>query len=208
MTKIWKPIKPPFAKHKAKILLEAVETGKFIFQIGEYDLIRKPSADVSVDKIKSKEIQKKIKYLKDCLVKFRKITGHGRGVTGVQVGIPERISVFWIEDKFIITINPKITNKSNKLYIYPEMCMSALPVIAPVVRPAWVEVEYYDENGVRQVWNTKDDTQPHIMMNRVLQHEIDHMNGIINIDLVKNPNELFLESDPKFYHEAKFEEVS
>ena len=85
--------------------------------------------------------------------------------------------------------------------------MSALPVIAPVVHPAWVEVEYYDENGKKQIWKTKDDSQPHIMMNRVLQHEIDHMNGIINIDLVNDPKELFLESDPKFYDNAKFEEI-
>jgi len=203
----WQPIKPPFAKHKNRIFKETAETGKFILQIGEYVELRKPSREVPVSKIKSKEIQNKIAYLKKCLIKFREITSHGRGITGVQVGIPERISVFYISDKFIVVINPKITKSSKKRFLYPEMCMSALPVIAPVVHPAWVEVEYYDENGKKQIWKTKDDSQPHIMMNRVLQHEIDHMNGIINIDLVNDPKELFLESDPKFYDNAKFEEI-
>lgn len=46
------------------------------------------------------------------------------------------------------------------------------------------------------------------MLNRVFQHEIDHMNGIINIDKVKSPKELILESDPDFHKNAKFEEVS
>ena len=65
----------------------------------------------------------------------------------------------------------------------------------------------YDENGNLKTWNTKDDTKLGKMMNRVFQHEMDHMDGIINIDKVKNPRDLILESNPEFYETAKFEEV-
>lgn len=85
--------------------------------------------------------------------------------------------------------------------------MSALPVIAPVARAAYVEVEYYDEKGAKKHWNLKESLIESKMMNRVLQHEIDHMDGIICVDLVKNPRELLLESDPKFYDKARFEVV-
>ncbi len=44
-------------------------------------------------------------------------------------------------------------------------------------------------------------------MNRVFQHEIDHMEGIINIDRCLS-KELTLESDPKFYKKTKFEKVN
>ncbi len=84
--------------------------------------------------------------------------------------------------------------------------MSASPIIVPVVRPSWIEFEYYDENGKKQIWNTKDDTKTNRIYNRVFQHEIDHMNGTINIDLV-NSSELILKSDPKFYDKASFIEV-
>lgn len=70
--------------------------------------------------------------------------------------------------------------------------MSVNPIIAPVDKPSWIEFEYLDEKGK--------------MYNRVFQHEIDHMDGIINIDLVKS-KELNFESDPSYYEKARFEEV-
>lgn len=44
-------------------------------------------------------------------------------------------------------------------------------------------------------------------MNRIFQHEIDHMDGIINIDRTESSKELLLESDPDFYKKAIFVEV-
>lgn len=195
--------KPPFSAFKKSVFLKAAKTTNFIFQIGEYPELRKTSREVSVSKITSKEMQEKLSFLKSCLLKYRKLTGYGRGITAVQIGIPERFSVVYTSEKLIIVINPEITKTSKELLRYPEICMSANPIIAPVVRSAWIEFEYYDESGKLQKWNNHDDK----ILNRVFQHEIDHMNGIINIDLVE-PKELFLESDPDFYKNAKFEEVN
>ena len=44
------------------------------------------------------------------------------------------------------------------------------------------------------------------MYNRVFQHEIDHLNGIINIDRVES-KELIFESDPNYYEKAEFKEA-
>ena len=202
----FKPNLPPFRKYKRKVFDRAANVGSFIFQIGESEDLRKPSNEVPVNKIKSVEYQAKFKYLKSCLKKYRELTGYGRGITAIQVGIPERFSVVHTLEKPLIIINPKITKKSAKKYLYSEMCMSANPIIAPTIRSAWIEFEYYNEIGEKKFWDTKDNSDLGRIMNRVFQHEIDHMDGIINIDRVKS-NQLILESDPKYYQTAKFIKV-
>jgi peptide deformylase len=199
---------PPFAGYKKSVFHKAAIVSDFIYQIGESDILRKSSVAVPISKIKSREMKEKLKYLKNCLDKYRKLTGYGRGIAAVQVGIHERFSIIYTPEKPIIIVNPKITKQSKNLLKYPEMCMSAVPVIAAVIRPAWIEFDYYDEEGLLNHWDQKDDTDTGRMMNRIFQHEIDHMEGVINIDLVKSPKELILESDPNFYKNAKFEEVS
>lgn len=205
--KSFKPKPAPFRKFKKKVFERVSLVADFIYQIGEFDDLRKPSKEVPLDKFKSLEYKLKFKYLKNCLRRYRKLTGYGRGITAVQVGIPERFSIIYTPEKSFIIINPKITKVSSKKYLYPEMCMSADPIIAPTIRPAWIEFEYLDEEGEKKFWNTKDDTDLGRMMNRVFQHEIDHMEGIINIDKVSS-KDLILESDPKFYSKkAKFIEI-
>lgn len=205
---MWKPAPAPFSEYKKNIFQKAAKVADFVYQIGETPALREPSTLVPVKEITGSEIQAKIKYLQDCLRRYRRLTGYGRGITGVQVGIPERISVIFNPDMEILTIiNPKITKRSSKYLKYPEICMSANPVISPVSRPAWIEFTYYNEKGVLKHWKTKDDTDSGRLMNRVFQHEIDHMEGIICLDKVAHPRELIMESDPAFYESAGFEEV-
>lgn len=223
---VWKPQLPLFRQYKQKVYQQIIKTGQFVYQVGELDKLRKKSKKVSVKSITSKEFRKKVKYVKKCLLKYRKLTGKGRGISAVQVGIPEAFSVIYFPEMLnqvqhdekgeykhqvdknglLTIINPKIIKSSSKLLKYPEMCMSVVPIISPNVRPSWIEFEYYDEFGNKRYWDTKDTDKKARMYNRVFQHEIDHINGIINIDLVKS-KELILESDPHFYEKAEFEKV-
>jgi peptide deformylase len=215
----WKPTPPPFRNFKRKVFKRAGSVSDFIYQIGESDHLRQPTKAVPLKKICTRQYKDKFKYLKNCLKRYRKLTGYGRGISAVQVGIPERFSVIYQGQSvnpsgkkdnggdMLIIVNPKITKKSKKIFSYPEMCMSANPVIAPIVRPSWIEFEYYTEDGEKKLWDTKDDTEVGKMMNRVFQHEIDHLDGIINIDKVKDASQLILESDPKFYQNAEFGKV-
>lgn len=204
---MWKPTKPPFVAHKNKIYKQITEL-EYIYQIGESDNLRKKSSNVKLSDIKSAEFRSKVKYLKDCLRSYRKTTGMGRGITGIQVGISESVAVIYmpeVKGEMLIIINPKVLKKSKSFYVYPEICMSASPIIASVKRSSWIEFEYYDETGNMQVWNKKDKRKEDKIYNRVFQHEIDHMDGIINIDLVSSKT-LILESDPTFYEKASFTE--
>lgn len=204
--KMWKPKKPPFRVHKKKVFENVIKTCDFIYQIGESEDLRKSSKEVSIAEITSKEFKKKIAYLKKCFLEYKKRTGWGKGIAGVQVGIPERFCLIFTT-KPLIFINPKIIKRSEKLYIHREICMSANPIVANVIRPAWVEVECFDEFGKKQYWNTKDTTKEGRSYNRVLQHEIDHLDGIICIDRVDSRDIIF-ESDPKILSRSAYEEVS
>lgn len=190
------------APYKRSIFNTAAKVAHLTYQIGESDLLRKKSRAVNIKEIKFKKIRDIISKLKKTLLAYKKLTGKGKGIAAVQIGFPLKIAVIFISDEPVIIINPKIIQKSAELLIHPEICMSANPVIAKVTRPAWVEVEYVDENGNKQFWTNKED----LIINRVFQHEIDHMEGIINVDLVRS-HELILDSDPEFFKKSKFESV-
>ena len=206
--KIWQPSPPPHKTFKKLELTKLTKVSQFIYQLDESPILSQPSKIVPIKEITTKKFQMKLSYLKNCLLKYRTITGNGRGIAAAQVGIPETFAIIYSANRLITIINPKIIRRSTELLKYPEMCMSLAPLIAPVIRPSWIEFEYYDENGKKQNWNTKDNTKTNKMLNRVFQHEIDHLKGTVNIDRVKSPKNLILHSDPTFYEHATFEEIN
>ena len=189
-------------KFKKQVFAEAAITSHLTYQIGEFPALRAKSATVNESKINSPEIKTVIGKLKNKLKEYRKLTGKGRGIAAIQIGIPLKIAVIFLDEKLLTIINPRVTDKSKTFLSYPEICMSANPIIAVVARPSYIEFEYLDEDGNKQIWNGKDQ-----LMNRVFQHEIDHMEGIINIDLVDSKT-LIINSDPDFFKNAKFEQVT
>lgn len=205
----WKPSLPPHPEYKKNTFQKAARVVDFVYQIGDSEILRQPSHPVNIKAITSAEIQAKIAYLSACLVKYRELMGMGRAISMCQVGDPAMIMAVWLPDtKTVKTlINPLITLGSEKLLKYPEICMSANPIIVPTIRPAWIEFEYYDELGKKQFWNTKDDTDQGRVLNRVFQHEIDHMEGYVNVDRVKAPDKIFFDVNPAFYETAQFEDV-
>ncbi len=190
------------SKFKKEIFEEAANISHLTYQIGEITSLREKSQEVKVSEVKTAKIKLVISKLKKTLKEYRKLTGKGRGIAAVQIGIPLRVAVIYQGKSLLTIINPKIVRKSKTLFKYPEICMSANPIIAKVIRSSYIEFEYLDENGKKQIWDNHEDK----IMNRVFQHEIDHVEGIINIDLVSS-KDLILLSDPKFFKQAKFEKV-
>lgn len=189
------------AKFKTKVFEEAAKISHLTYQIGELDGLRQKSQEVLISEIKSKKIKSVVLKLKKTLKEYRLLTGKGRGIAAIQIGIALKIAAIYLGEEILIIINPKITKKSKNIFMYPEICMSANPIIAKVKRPEFVEFNYLDEDGNKQIWDGKDK-----LLNRVFLHEIDHLEGIINIDLVAS-KDLILNSDPKFFKEAKFQKV-
>lgn len=122
-----------------------------------------------------------INKLKRLLLKYRKNTKLGAGIAAPQVGNLKRFIVIFKDEKPMILINPQIIKKSKNSTIAEEWCMSMVTLTSKVIRPKFVTVEYMDENKHSQIWEAD------IFYSRLLQHEIDHLDGILCIDkAVKN----------------------
>jgi peptide deformylase len=73
-------------------------------------------------------------------------------------------------------INPEIIAKSEETAVQQEGCLSIPDQYADVVRPARVKVRYLDENWVKQ------EIEAEGLLAACLQHEIDHLNGVLFVD--------------------------
>ena len=110
----------------------------------------------------------------------------GIGIAASQVGILKRVIVYDIkyyeEDQKPephILINPKITSRSKDMIEVEEGCLSFPDVYEKVLRHEKVTVEYIDTKGKKKKINAKD------IEAVVLQHEIDHLDGIVFLDRVE-----------------------
>lgn len=145
--------------------------------LGHPDLRKKCKEIKRLDKNALKDIAK----LKKTFKRYQKITGKGVGMAAPQIGITKRFIIISIDDKSTIIINPRITTRSKKKTIAEEWCMSMGITTATVIRPKFIAVEYLDEKGIKQV------LKPNALNSRLLQHEIDHLDGILCIDrAIKN----------------------
>lgn len=109
---------------------------------------------------------------------------NGIGLAAPQVGISERIIVIEIngggEKIKTAIINPVINAHSSEVGDYEEGCLSIPGVYADVVRPLAVEVSGLDLNGKPVKYEADR------LFARVLQHEIDHLDGILFIDRIED----------------------
>ena len=105
----------------------------------------------------------------------------GIGLAAVQVGILKRIIVIDIskddqKKNPLYLINPKITFKSTKTSIYEEGCLSLPGHFAEIERPSECHIDYIDYHGKEKNLKAKG------LLATCIQHEIDHLNGILFID--------------------------
>ncbi len=106
---------------------------------------------------------------------------NGIGLAAIQIGIPKRIIVIDIskdpqkkEPRYFV--NPIIKNKNSEKATYEEGCLSVPNQFAEIDRPNKCDVEYLDYNGKKQILNTGG------LMATCIQHEMDHLEGILFID--------------------------
>tara|TARA_B100000123_G_scaffold165080_1_gene122206 strand:- start:401 stop:919 length:519 start_codon:yes stop_codon:yes gene_type:complete len=104
----------------------------------------------------------------------------GIGLAAVQIGIPLRVVVVDIskedERKPHFFINPNIVWRSDKTSTYEEGCLSIPNQFAEIERPESCRVEYLDLN------NKKKEIEASGLLSTCIQHEIDHLNGVLFID--------------------------
>ncbi len=143
------------------------------------DILRKKCSTVAV-------FDKKLEDLADAMIITMR-EGNGIGLAGPQVGVEQRIFVCQVQDQPpMVFVNPEIIGTSEEMIPFEEGCLSIPGVYSDVIRPAWVKV---------QAWTTKG--KPFTMeadgiLARVIQHEMDHLKGILFIDHLNEKKRLRL----------------
>ena len=105
----------------------------------------------------------------------------GIGLAAVQIGVPKRVIVIDIDQKDgkknpRAYINPKVTWASEEMAVFEEGCLSVPEIWDDVERPARIKCEYLDRDGKKQLLEADG------MLATCLQHEMDHLNGVLFID--------------------------
>lgn len=171
-----------------------------ILQLGNSKLEKK---SIKVKRPSNKAIQKLIDDMLNICYGHEKSTG---GLAAPQVGKNLRIfiarrvdieeknrkkSIKLSEEKdkklWEVIINPKILKIGRKKSNYWEGCLSVKKgkVFGPVKRPSFVKIEYTDRSGGKHILRAFD------FLAHIILHEIDHLNGILFVKYIKNPENLW-----------------
>jgi peptide deformylase len=149
-----------------------------ILQLGNPVLRQK---SVQVPNPSTPEISALIQDLADTLAHWRSTTGYGRGIAAPQLGVLERVIFLQLPgEKPWPFINPEIIERSKEKIIVWDACLSFLSIFMQVERNREITVRYQDIEGAPQELRASEDRN----LSELLQHEIDHLDGILAVDRI------------------------
>ena len=129
----------------------------------------------------------------------------GIGLAAVQVGILKRLIVIDISKEKekknpLFLINPEIISKSERTSTYEEGCLSLPGYFAEIERPSECHIKYIDYEG------KKKEIKASGLLSTCIQHEVDHLNGILFIDyLSKLKKDMIIKKLAK--HKKEFSKI-
>ena len=137
------------------------------------EILRKKSLDVE-------KVDKDLQNLMDDMLETM-YAAPGIGLAAIQIGIPKRVIVLDLASKDepknpMYFINPEIIEKSNNNLTYEEGCLSVPGQFAEIDRPDKCHLKYIDYYGQPKEIKAEG------MLATCIQHEIDHLEGILFID--------------------------
>ncbi len=140
--------------------------------------LREISADIAPERLSAPDIQQLILDMEETMKKK-----DGAGLAAPQVGQSIRLIVVADEKKIISMINPRLTKKSWAKETEEEGCLSVLNkkgeiIYALVERCKKINCVYLDPQGNKKKISAEK------MLARVIQHEIDHLDGVLFIDKI------------------------
>src|ERR1700704_5576957 len=151
---------------------------KTVLQLGDPRLreIALPVKSPSAPQVKSL-----VSDLADTLAHWRSTTGYGRGIAAPQLGVSLRVSFLQLpgaEPRPLV--NPEIIERSVEKIVVWDACLSFLSIFMQVERHCEITVRYQNLQGQIFEFQAGADRD----LSELLQHEIDHLDGILAIDRV------------------------
>ena len=127
------------------------------------------------------EVAALITDLADTLAHWRATTGYGRGIAAPQLGVPLRVCYLQLPgEKPRPLINAEIFERSAEKIVVWDACLSFLSIFMQVERHREITLRYWDQQNVKHVFRAGD----HNHLSELLQHEIDHLDGILAVDRI------------------------
>jgi len=163
-----------------------------VLQLGN-PILRKISKPVS----KGQPINEIIDRLVNVLKGIKKISSaYGNGLAAPQVGFNYRIITLYFDNEYHIFINPRIVKRSREIRKFYEGCLSFFYLRGLVKRPRKIMIAAYNSRWEKIVHEFNDELASLVL------HEMDHLNGILFIDRIKE----FVSIDEK-YDSKKLEDI-
>jgi len=122
--------------------------------------------------------------LRDTLHEFQRTHGFGRGISAVQIGEPKRLIYIELEGRAYRLRNPRFEFLSPEKFKLWDDCFSFPDLMVWLERSASVRVRYADESGAEEIIEASG------AFSELLQHEIDHLDGILAVDRALDRNSL------------------
>ena len=155
-----------------------------ILQLGD-PLLRQVSAPV-VD-LANPSFGEDQRRLHATLAAFRHTHGFGRAISAPQIGVPQRFIALNLGTGPQLLVNPEITWTSHETFTMWDDCMSFPTLLVRLQRYKSISVHFSDEHGKPQEWSRLNQAT-----SELLQHEIDHLDGILAIDRALDRDSLVL----------------
>jgi peptide deformylase len=185
-----------------------------ILQVGE-PILRQRARPLSLAELRSPQIQELVAVMRDAMRQ-----APGVGLAAPQIGHPLQLAV--IEDRpeylsvyspaalaererapvpFHVIVNPQLTVVDATPAEFFEGCLSLSGFVAIVPRARAVRVECLDERGEPQVLEARG------WYARILQHEIDHLHGVLYIDRMRSRSFMSAENLTRYWQDKSLAEI-
>ncbi len=151
-----------------------------------------------VDDVKDKQFIAENRTLAATLEDFRKAHGFGRAISAPQIGVAKRFIALNLDGCPRTMVNPVIVWRDARKFTLWDDCMSFPFLLVRVARSESISVKFSDDTGKEQTWDRLDRAT-----SELLQHEIDHLDGILAVDRAADRDALVtraaFEADPAHF---------
>ena len=149
-----------------------------------------------VQEVQLEQIKPIIQDLHDTLMAFRQKYSAGRAIAAPQIGAMKRLVYMYIDEP-VVFINPVLDLKSAQMMELWDDCMSFPELLVRVYRHQRCRIRYRDENWEERSMALKGD------LSELLQHEVDHLDGILAVQRAIDHRSFALRSQRQFLNEER-----
>lgn len=144
-----------------------------------------------VEKVEVESLRPIVQDMHDTLMDFRRRHGAGRAIAAPQIGVMKRLIYMHI-DKPVVFINPILDMKSKEMITVWDDCMCFPDLLVKVERHGKCRITYRDMNWREHTMMLEDD------LSELLQHEYDHVDGILAVSRAMDRHSFALRSQKHF----------